>query len=333
MAAPYALNDDPFAAPDFLAGLEAAGYLQRLDTSEERITARYQHALAKMSFAAHSEEFLTRAGVKKVHRSTVQFFNETPVSDPFVHVLVGSLPPRKHTVVLPRGGVAESSWTPIGSPDEADGTTHFTMNHDGFWPVTVVFDINHDVGKEDRYAGIRYDNESDSDAEAYLGGPSRSRRAGLQGAGAYSSSRRNSYASGAGGMGGGGHGSGRGRAWSSRYGAGAGGGAGDESDSSSSSGSDAGAGAGGAGGGTRYGGMAGSQYAGSAYGGGGSAYGGGGDGRGRARAGSRAGSTRRNSMAAMEDEMAAMDMGAGGGSGMRRANSRAMSRQGSGYYQ
>ena len=58
--------------PKFLAGLEAAGYLQRLDTSEARITARYQHALSKMSFASHSEEFLTRAGVRKVHRSTVQ---------------------------------------------------------------------------------------------------------------------------------------------------------------------------------------------------------------------------------------------------------------------
>lgn len=48
------------------------GFVQRLDTSEARITARYQHALTKMKFAAHSEEFLTRAGVRKVHRSTVQ---------------------------------------------------------------------------------------------------------------------------------------------------------------------------------------------------------------------------------------------------------------------
>lgn len=47
-------------------------FVQRLDTSEARITARYQHALTKMKFAAHSEEFLTRAGVRKVHRSTVQ---------------------------------------------------------------------------------------------------------------------------------------------------------------------------------------------------------------------------------------------------------------------
>lgn len=51
--------------------------LQRLDTSEARITARYQHALTKMKFAAHSEEFLGRAGVRKVHRSTVQYVSLT----------------------------------------------------------------------------------------------------------------------------------------------------------------------------------------------------------------------------------------------------------------
>ncbi|GAA5841978.1 hypothetical protein JCM11251_001433 [Rhodosporidiobolus azoricus] len=290
MAAPYALNDDPFAAPDFLAGLEAAGYLQRLDTSEERITARYQHALSKMSFAAHSEEFLTRAGVKKVHRSTVQFFNETPVSDPFVHVLVGSLPPRKHNLVSPRGAVEESSWTPIGSPEEADGTVHFTMNHPGFWPVTVVFDVNHDIGKEDKYAGIRYDNESDDDPEAYLGASRSGRRAGLSGSGAYSSSRRNSYASGAGGAYGD---AGASRSRSSRY-ASAAGGAGDDSDSSSGS-SDEGAGGRGGNGRGYQRGMGGSQYAGSAYGG---------NGGGRSRRGSMAGG-----MTGMEDQMEEMGLG------------------------
>ncbi|BGP13951.1 hypothetical protein JCM10213v2_001889 [Rhodosporidiobolus nylandii] len=180
--APLTLNDNPFESPDFLAGLEAAGYLQRLDTSEARITARYQHALSKMQFAAHSEEFLTRAGVKKVHRSTVQFFNEIPVSDPFVHVMVGSLPPARQALVTPRG-CETSGWTPIGSPDEADGTVHFTVSHPGFWPVTVVFDVNQsDLAKEDKYASIRAaDDNSDSDPEAYLslgaGGGSSSRRA------------------------------------------------------------------------------------------------------------------------------------------------------------
>ncbi|GAA5888074.1 hypothetical protein JCM6882_000273 [Rhodosporidiobolus microsporus] len=222
MAPSYALNDDPFAAPDFLAGLEAAGYLQRLDTSEERITARYQHALAKMSFAAHSEEFLARAGVKKVHRSTVQFFNEAPVSDPFVHVLVGSLPPSRQELITPRG-CETSGWTPIRSEQEAAGTRHFTVSHDGFWPMIVVFDTNHDMDKEDKYAGIRYDNESDSDLEGYLA-PSRSRRVGMGG----------SQYGGAGGAGGSGYYSSSGRAGRARrgsYAAGAG-------DSSSSSGSE-----------------------------------------------------------------------------------------------
>lgn len=50
-----------------------------------------------MRFAAHSEEFLTRAGVRKVHGSTVQFFNETPVSDPFVHVMVAIPPSQTQT--------------------------------------------------------------------------------------------------------------------------------------------------------------------------------------------------------------------------------------------
>ncbi|POY70262.1 hypothetical protein BMF94_6848 [Rhodotorula taiwanensis] len=166
-----ALNDDPFVEPAFLAGLEAAGYLQRLDTSEARITSRYQHALTKMKFAAHSEEFLTRMGVRKVHRSTVQFFNEEPVSDPFVHVLVGSLPSSRQSLITPRG-CETSGWTPIECEDEADGTIHFTMSHPGFWPVTVVFDCNQqDVGREDKYAGIRGAADSDSeDPESYLSG-------------------------------------------------------------------------------------------------------------------------------------------------------------------
>ncbi|BGP46047.1 hypothetical protein JCM10450v2_001887 [Rhodotorula kratochvilovae] len=198
-ALPPALNDDPFSEPAFLAGLEAAGYLQRLDTSEARITARYQHALSKMQFAAHSEEFLGRAGVKKVHRSTVQFFSEDPTPmDPFVHVMVGSLPPARQALVTPRGGET-SGWTPIGSPDEADGTIHFTVSHPGFWPVTVVFDCNQqDLGREDKYAAIRAgDDESDSDPEAYLAGSSRRGgmsssaygRSGAGGSGTYDSGR------------------------------------------------------------------------------------------------------------------------------------------------
>ncbi|GAA5931185.1 hypothetical protein JCM3775_004956 [Rhodotorula graminis] len=171
------LNDDPLSEPKFLAGLEAAGYLQRLDTSEARITARYQHALSKMSFASHSEEFLTRAGVRKVHRSTVQFFTEDPTPmDPFVHVMVGSLPPSRPSLVTPRN-CETSSWTPIGSEDEADGTVHFTVTHPGFWPVTVVFDCNReDLRREDRFSSIRAGEESDSDPEAYLP-PTSSRRA------------------------------------------------------------------------------------------------------------------------------------------------------------
>lgn len=68
----FDLDPHPFSNPAFTEGLEAAGYLQRLDTSEKRITARYQHALTKMNFARHSEEFLTQAGVRRVHCSTVQ---------------------------------------------------------------------------------------------------------------------------------------------------------------------------------------------------------------------------------------------------------------------
>lgn len=113
-----------------MAGLEAAGYLQRLDTSEARITARFQHALTKMQFAAHSEEFCGRAGIKKVHRSTVQFFNEDPVADPFVHIQVATLPRPRQALVTPKG-CETSGWTPIGSEDEADGTVHYTVSHPG----------------------------------------------------------------------------------------------------------------------------------------------------------------------------------------------------------
>ncbi|KAI5477496.1 hypothetical protein MNV49_006342 [Pseudohyphozyma bogoriensis] len=160
--APY-YNNDPFSEPLFLEGLEAAGYLQRLDTSEDRITARYQHGLEKMNFAAHSEEFLTRSGVHKVHGSTVQFFNEDPVSDPFVHVLVGSLPPSRQALVTP-SGLGTSGWTPINSPDEAHGTLHFTVSHSGFWPVTVVFDSNPTpemIRQENRFAAADSDSEDD----------------------------------------------------------------------------------------------------------------------------------------------------------------------------
>ncbi|GAA5929018.1 hypothetical protein JCM1841_005611 [Sporobolomyces salmonicolor] len=169
---PSPLNDNPFVAPDFLVGLEAAGYLQ-------------------MQFAADSEEFLARAGVKKVHRSTFQFFNEDPAPmDPFVHVMVGFLPPSRQALVTPRG-CETSGWTPTGSPDEADGTIHFTLNHPGivvgavvafrspawqqpplqrFWPITVVFDCNQsDLAKEAKYASLHAANDnSDSDPEAYL---------------------------------------------------------------------------------------------------------------------------------------------------------------------
>ncbi|ORY55338.1 hypothetical protein BCR35DRAFT_335632 [Leucosporidium creatinivorum] len=174
----FQVEPNPFEEPAFLEGLEAAGYLQRLDTSEARITARYQHALNKMQFAAHSEEFLTRAGVRKVHGSTVQFFNEDPVSDPFVHVMVGSLPSNRQALVTPHQ-LATSGWTPIGSPDEADGTMHFTVSHPGFWPITVVFDSNpSDMGREDRFA-LADEGYVSSDSQAHLRsarGSSRRRR-------------------------------------------------------------------------------------------------------------------------------------------------------------
>lgn len=38
---------------------------------------------------------------RQVHGSTVQFFNEDPVSDPFVHVMVGSLPAVRQALVTP----------------------------------------------------------------------------------------------------------------------------------------------------------------------------------------------------------------------------------------
>ncbi|GAA6052782.1 hypothetical protein JCM3770_003546 [Rhodotorula araucariae] len=199
-AHPFVVNDDPFSEPAFLAGLEAAGYLQRLDTSEARITARYQHALSKMQFALHSEEFLTRAGVKKVHRSTVQFFSEEPTPmDPFIHVLVGSLPPARQALVTPRG-CETSGWTPIGSPDEADGTVHFTVSHPGFWPVTVVFDCNQqDIGREDKFAAIGddFDESDESDPEGYPLGSSRRGRINSSPYASYGAARSDGYVSGA----------------------------------------------------------------------------------------------------------------------------------------
>lgn len=147
----------PLSSPDFNAGLEAAGYLQvspvvryvtsrrrretdsfrtrtaqKLDTSEERITARFQHGLEKANFAAHSEEFCGQQGVRKVHRSVVQFFHEEPTPmDPFVHVIVGTLPPPEAATVTPIGSRAESHWVPIQSKYEAEGTMHFTVSIKG----------------------------------------------------------------------------------------------------------------------------------------------------------------------------------------------------------
>ncbi|GAA5820691.1 hypothetical protein JCM11491_006515 [Sporobolomyces phaffii] len=169
---PAPLNDSPFAHPDFNAGLEAAGYLQKLDTSEERITARFQHGLEKANFAAHSEEFCGQQGVRKVHRSVVQFFHEDPTPmDPFVHVIVGTLPPPEEAFVQPLGAKGQSTWVPIGSRNEADGTIHFTVSINGFWPITVVFDSNQaDLEREDRFARINPDDDSESDPEAYLDG-------------------------------------------------------------------------------------------------------------------------------------------------------------------
>ncbi|GAA5888706.1 hypothetical protein JCM16303_003059 [Sporobolomyces ruberrimus] len=167
---PAPLNDKPFAHPDFNAGLEAAGYLQKLDTSEERITARYQHGLEKANFAAHSEEFCGQQGVRKVHRSVVQFFHEEPTPmDPFVHVIVGTLPPREEAIVAPIGSKYDSHWVPINSRIEAPGTMHFAVSIAGFWPIIVVFDSNQaDLEKEDRYSRINPDDDPESDVEAYL---------------------------------------------------------------------------------------------------------------------------------------------------------------------
>ncbi|GAA6016529.1 hypothetical protein JCM10207_002828 [Rhodosporidiobolus poonsookiae] len=306
---PFQPNDDPFTAPDFLAGLEAAGYLQRLDTSEERITARYQHALAKMSFAAHSEEFLTRAGVKKVHRSTVQFFSETPVADPYVHVMVGSLPPSRQSLVTPRG-CETSGWTPIGAEDEADGTIHFTVSHPGFWPVTVVFDRNQsDLAREDKYASIRYNGESDEDLEDYLGGPVGGGRPPSRGG--MGGSRRGSTYGGYGG-------DGAGRSGSRYGGSRSGGGAGYGRRSSYAADSDSGSGS--------------SSDDDVAAGRGGGRYNGSGTGGGRRQA-SRSGTGM--SASAMNAAMASMSMdGAGNGRSASRAASRAGSaydRDGAGY--
>ncbi|GAA5847513.1 hypothetical protein JCM3766R1_005336 [Sporobolomyces carnicolor] len=200
-SAPPPLNPNPFANPDFNAGLEAAGYLQKLDTSEERITARFQHGLEKANFAAHSEEFCGQQGVRKVHRSVVQFFHEEPTPmDPFVHVIVGTLPPPEAATVTPIGSRAESHWVPIQSKYEAEGTMHFTVSIKGFWPITVVFDSNqNDLAREDRYARINPDDDSESDAEAYLDGAAR----GAYGrGGAVSRARRSSYSNRASGYGG-----------------------------------------------------------------------------------------------------------------------------------
>ncbi|GAA5997272.1 hypothetical protein JCM5350_007873 [Sporobolomyces pararoseus] len=186
--APPPLNPNPFAHPDFNAGLEAAGYLQKLDTSEERITARFQHGLEKANFAAYSEEFCGQMGVRKVHRSVVQFFHEEPTPmDPFVHVIVGTLPPPEAAQVTPIGLNRDSSWVPIGSKYEAEGTIHFTVSINGFWPITVVFDSNqNDLAREDKYARINPDDDSESDVEAYLDGGYGGRRSSR-------SARRNSH--------------------------------------------------------------------------------------------------------------------------------------------
>ncbi|GAA6061609.1 hypothetical protein JCM10212_000917 [Sporobolomyces blumeae] len=191
---PAPINDNPFANLDFNAGLEAAGYLQKLDVSEERITARFQHGLEKAAFAAHSEEFCGQQGVRKVHRSVVQFFHEDPTPmDPFVHVIVGTLPPPEQAIVTPRGG-KQSTWTPIGSDQEAPGTAHFTVSIKGFWPITVVFDSNQaNAAREDRYRRINPDDDSESDPEAYLdNGASYSRRSRSGRASGYGGVRRSS---------------------------------------------------------------------------------------------------------------------------------------------
>ncbi|KAK4053086.1 hypothetical protein OIV83_001821 [Microbotryomycetes sp. JL201] len=176
-----------FESSRFLEALEAAGYLQRLDTSEERITARYQHALTKMQFASHSEAFVNQAGIRRVHGSTVQFFNEDPVSDPFVHICCSHLPPNKQIIVTPVGQPS-SGWTPIGSPDEADGTAHYTVSYPGFWPITVVFDTNpQHLSREDEFRGL--DDISDDDQDAYI----RSARSASKPNGRSSSRNRASY--------------------------------------------------------------------------------------------------------------------------------------------
>ncbi|KAK4058666.1 hypothetical protein OIO90_000110 [Microbotryomycetes sp. JL221] len=162
---PLTKKKHPFNSNTFNEALEAAGYLQRLDTSEERITKRYQHALGKMSFAAHSEAFVNQTTIQRVHGSTVQFFSEDPVSDPFVHIQVSHLPPNKQFLITPTATpTITSGWTPIGSRDEAEGTRHFTVSFPGFWPFTVVFDCNQEhLAREDRYHGLGLDSESDHD--------------------------------------------------------------------------------------------------------------------------------------------------------------------------
>jgi hypothetical protein len=55
------------------------------------------------------------------------------LADPFIHVILTELPPDEiHIISLP--GEATSVWTPIRSPDEAEGTRHFLVTGTrGFW--------------------------------------------------------------------------------------------------------------------------------------------------------------------------------------------------------
>ncbi|GAA5830722.1 hypothetical protein JCM3766R1_003403 [Sporobolomyces carnicolor] len=164
------LNPRPFATTGFTRGLEALGYREPFDTSEAKGTERYQHGLEEAHFAAHSEEFCRQQGVRKVHRSVVRFFLQVPTRiDPFVHILVDTLPPRDSVTVTPLRSRVGSTWVPIGSKYEAEGTIHFTVSIRGFFPITVVFDSNqNDLAEEDRYPRITPDDNSDSDPEEYL---------------------------------------------------------------------------------------------------------------------------------------------------------------------
>lgn len=48
--------------------------------------------------------------------------------DPFVHVIVGTLPPREEAIVAPIGSKYDSHWVPINSRIEAPGTMHFAVS-------------------------------------------------------------------------------------------------------------------------------------------------------------------------------------------------------------